>query len=92
MSDIHALTEILDAADAACSAIDSAAADGKLTIIDVRFLLTPVKDLITAFKDRGVVASEIKGIDEAAIGELIVRIPSTVEKLVKAASEVAATA
>lgn len=89
MGDIHAIVEIFDAADAACDAMVSAAADGKLTILDARFLITPVRDAISAVKDLSLVSAEVKALDDAAMSDLIVRAVALVQKVTLAVEAMA---
>lgn len=92
VADVHAITEIFDAVDSACDAINAAAADGKLTLLDARFLLTPVRESIIAIKDRGLVRDELKGLDESAMVALVDRMVVTAEKLTQAVAELSAIA
>ena len=79
--DIKATLECYDAIDAACEAVHLAAADKKLTILDARFLLAPLKAAVIAARDRSLLVSEVKDIDQAEFAVLVDRTASTTEKI-----------
>jgi len=65
--------ELFDAVDATADAVTSICEDKKLTVMDLRFAVTPVRAAITAVKDADKVPDEMRNLDAIEIQQMIDR-------------------
>jgi len=76
--------ECFDAADAAADAVVSAAADGRLNLMDVPKLLKPMRAVKEALDGKDKIVGELKGADEADVARIVTRCLQLSEKMVLA--------
>lgn len=86
---IKECTECFDAVDAAAQAVVDACADGKLNLLDVPKLLSPMRAAQAALKDRQMIKAELKDANEEEVAELVTRALRTTEKTVAAMEAIA---
>lgn len=72
--------ELIDASDATADAVTAICEDKKLTVMDLRFAVTPVRAGIAAAKDADQIPAEVRDLDATEIQTLIDRGEQTIAK------------
>ena len=90
--DIKESMEVLVAVEAVCDGVVKAAADGKLSLSDLRHAVAPAKAVVEAARGREKIPAELKDVDEAELTALIEKSEAVAVKAVAALDALAALA